>query len=102
MLAVLAEQEADFTRAFRALSSLGRSPGDADTALTNELNQPRALDGWLARWRARLVEEPTTDDQRQAAMVGFSKVRLRCGMKDGWKTMSPAPLRTGRCAPAPQ
>ena len=67
-LSILAEQEADFTRTFRALGRMGQEPGPADTDLSAELADPNALDEWLARWRKRLTHEPAQDEGRHTQM----------------------------------
>jgi uncharacterized protein YdiU (UPF0061 family) len=56
---------ADFTMSFRTL---------ADAAAGNELklkarfDEPKPLEAWLPRWRARLAEEPQSAEQRAAMM----------------------------------
>jgi len=62
------EQKADFTLAFRALSSLGKTAGSGDERFAEQLEDPAAADEWIARWRERLARENLDDDTRSAAM----------------------------------
>ncbi|MCM2473014.1 YdiU family protein [Rhizobium sp. CG5] len=65
LLAQMAESQADFTVAFRALGGLAGGRGEGEfTALFTD--RPR-LDDWLARWRER-AGEGRTPAERQAAM----------------------------------
>ncbi len=54
LLGRMAENGADFTRTFRALSVLGDSPG-ADEPARREFTDPTAFDDWAVRWRARVA-----------------------------------------------
>jgi uncharacterized protein YdiU (UPF0061 family) len=74
------DARADFTNTFRALCAVAASPGasDDDDVVVRFTGQFRAGDGpgagdvdiggWLARWRARCAQEPTTPEARAAAM----------------------------------
>jgi serine/tyrosine/threonine adenylyltransferase len=64
-LALLAEQGADFTAAFRALSSAVR--GDATPARAR-FTDPAAFDAWAGHWRARLAAEGRDAEAVAAAM----------------------------------
>lgn len=68
LLSLMADEAADFTLFFRALSRLGESPGEADGAVRALIRDSVRLEEWLARWRARLVREERDETARQAAM----------------------------------
>ncbi|MDQ3264008.1 MAG: YdiU family protein [Myxococcota bacterium] len=63
-LGVLAEQETDYTRFFRALG--GQALDEAP--LQAELHDPAAIRPWLQRYRARLAQEPLAPIERQRRM----------------------------------
>jgi uncharacterized protein YdiU (UPF0061 family) len=65
LLAAMAEARADFTQSFRAMAdaALGDTAGLRDQFLPSP-----ALDAWLARWQARLADEPMPDAARRALM----------------------------------
>jgi uncharacterized protein YdiU (UPF0061 family) len=67
LLARMAENRADFTRLFRALSGLGGAPGGDEPARA-EFIDPTAFDAWAAAWRARLAHETRSEAERQAEM----------------------------------
>jgi uncharacterized protein YdiU (UPF0061 family) len=67
LLTAMAEGEADFTLTFRRLADAAEDPA-GEEALCRLFRDPAAVDGWLARWRARLAEEPGTPAMRAAAM----------------------------------
>ena len=62
LLSLMAENEADFTGTFRALTDAPLQ----DAAVLKHL-APDGTD-WLARWKARLEQEKTTAEQRRSAM----------------------------------
>lgn len=68
LLDVMADHRADFTRTFRALSELSDQPGEADQGFLAEFSDHQAANGWLARWRGRLVFESRPGADRSAAM----------------------------------
>jgi serine/tyrosine/threonine adenylyltransferase len=70
LLAVMAESGADFTLAFRRLSTLPREPdpAGADAAFRALFADEDAIGPWLSRWRARLGDEARRDEARIAAM----------------------------------
>ena len=61
LLEIMAANEADFTLVFRSLS--GNEP-----RVRTLFADPRTCDPWLARWHARLAEEPGDMEARRAAM----------------------------------
>ncbi|HEY0328067.1 MAG TPA: YdiU family protein [Rhodopseudomonas sp.] len=66
LLAVMTEQQADFTLTFRMLSDLA---GNAETDSVRALfADPAAFDGWLERWRQRIAAEPQDAASRSKAM----------------------------------
>ncbi|MEO0424973.1 MAG: YdiU family protein [Pseudomonadota bacterium] len=69
LLEAMEQGKADFTRTFRALSALGAEADTKDDALRAEFVSTKAIDPWLADWRARLQAEPQGDALRQAAMT---------------------------------
>jgi uncharacterized protein YdiU (UPF0061 family) len=66
LLRLMAEQGADFTLTFRALSALAAGEGEA--AARALFADPDAFGAWAARWRERLAREPGTADAHCAAM----------------------------------
>lgn len=66
-LQLLADQRADFTRAFRALSTV-RAADDAPAAARDEFPHPEAFDRWCAGYRALLRSEGRPDADRASAM----------------------------------
>ena len=68
LLSLMAQQGADYTLAFRRLSALRAGDTGEDEPLRELFAEPRALDAWLERWRARLEEESAGDAARRRAM----------------------------------
>lgn len=68
LLDIMADQAADFTRTFRALSHLNAHDAAKDAAFLSEFTNPQAAEPWLIQWRARLKREERSDADRQAAM----------------------------------
>lgn len=67
-LSLMAQQGADYTLAFRRLSALRAGDTGEDEPLRELFADPRALDAWLQRWRARLEDESAGDAERRRAM----------------------------------
>jgi len=68
-LACLAEQQVDFTLAFRRLSDVTAVTGKSNDAAVHGLfAAPQAFDAWAKAWRARLTHEDTTPEQRRTSM----------------------------------
>lgn len=65
LLEAMAEGEADFTRAFRALSAAAQ--GD-DAPFIAEFSSPVLATEWLGRWRERSSAETRAPENRAAAM----------------------------------
>ena len=67
VLAALAENQADFTLFFRLLAD-AQVAGAAEEALHSLFRDPASCDALLARWRARLRQEPHDAETRRSAM----------------------------------
>ncbi|MDX3972963.1 protein adenylyltransferase SelO [Shinella sp.] len=67
LLAILYEQKADYTLAFRRLADAAED-STADAALGGLLEDPNALTPWLAAWRDRLSQEGVSPKARAAQM----------------------------------
>lgn len=67
LLAVMAENKADFTLTFRHLSEATADPG-SNKAVRELFLDPTAFDRWALQWRTRLAAEERSDADRQAAM----------------------------------
>lgn len=67
-LKLLAQQRADFTLAFRALSGVQRDQESLPSALSDLFVDREALKVWVDRYRARLKEEHDTDEVRALRM----------------------------------
>jgi uncharacterized protein YdiU (UPF0061 family) len=63
----MAEHHADFTLTFRRLCDAAAN-ADADEAVRGLFANPSAYDGWAARWRQRLSQEPHDQDTRVSVM----------------------------------
>ena len=61
----MSETGADFTNTFRALCDAAEG---ADGPFRAQIGESPELDAWLARWQARLAEEPADSDARATAM----------------------------------
>jgi uncharacterized protein YdiU (UPF0061 family) len=67
LLTLMNENQADFTLTFRHLADAAALP-EGDEAVRNLFVNPQAYDGWAARWRERLAQEPQNPAQRRTAM----------------------------------
>ena len=67
LLSAMAENQADFTLAFRYLSEAAADP-ERDDAVRSLFTDPSAYDAWAVRWRQRLGEEPQDPATRRAGM----------------------------------
>jgi len=67
LLKRMADNAADFTLTFRALSDATAMP-EADGAVRALFVDPSAYDDWAVRWRERLAAEPMLPDERRTAM----------------------------------
>jgi uncharacterized protein YdiU (UPF0061 family) len=67
LLALLQEQEADFTLSFRRLSALANDAG-TEAAFSQGFKNPGSTTAWLARWRDRLERDPLSPSDRAREM----------------------------------
>lgn len=67
-IALLADQRADFTRAFRALGTV-TTGSDAPAAARDEFAHPEPFDRWCIGYRAQLRAEGSDDARRRASMA---------------------------------
>ncbi len=67
LLTRMAENGADFTLTFRGLCAAAAGP-EGDAAVRRLFTDGTAYDGWAARWRERLADEPEAPAARAAAM----------------------------------
>lgn len=67
LLTIMAERQVDFTETFYRLSMLG---GDAihDDAMLHLFDRADAFVQWIDRWRERLQQECSNDEERKARM----------------------------------
>jgi uncharacterized protein YdiU (UPF0061 family) len=71
LLAVMQEQEADFTLTFRRLSNLAGDDGQEAT-FAGSFRNPEACKPWLGRWHERLSRDPQAPATRGAAMLAIN------------------------------
>jgi len=64
----MAENQADMTLLFRALSHLSARPSEQDATARKLFNQPDSFDHWAKNWRTALAADGQDDSQRQHAM----------------------------------
>ena len=86
LLAIMAENQADFTLTFYHLSQLNAEPinaepisgepGDKDACMRNLFDKPEAINAWLAQWRQRLSFEAMNDSERQLNMQSVNPVYI--------------------------
>src|ERR687890_289051 len=67
LLKLMTENQADFTLTFRHLADAAAAP-EGDEAVRNLFVNPQAYDGWAARWRERLAQEPQDPAEPRTAM----------------------------------
>ena len=67
LLKRMAENQADFTRTFRALCAASAHP-EADAAVRDLFVDPTAYDAWAQSWRPRLAQEARDSAATEAAM----------------------------------
>ncbi|MFS8111564.1 YdiU family protein [Rhizobium jaguaris] len=70
LLALMQQQQADFTLTFRRLSDLAES--DEEAAFAAGFKDPASAAPWLARWRERINREPKLPIDRARAMRGVN------------------------------
>ena len=71
LLARMAENKADFTLTFRALSEAA-ADSERDKDVRALFAQPSAFDDWASRWRQRLSHEDRSAEARRASMQAVS------------------------------
>lgn len=75
LLSIMAANQADFTLTFRSLGEAA-ADGEGEAAFCALFADPSAIDGWLARWRQRLSEEPQDGDVRRSAMHAVNPIYI--------------------------
>ena len=68
LLAVMADQQADFTLTFRRLGDAIEEGGEGHAAVRAGFGDPAAFDAWGERWRRRLAAESTPPEAIRASM----------------------------------
>jgi uncharacterized protein YdiU (UPF0061 family) len=76
LLAVMAENHADFTLTFYHLSRLADQPSEQDHQLRALFDDSAQIAAWLAKWRQRLGLETQGDEARQEAMQAVNPVYI--------------------------
>jgi uncharacterized protein YdiU (UPF0061 family) len=71
-LAMLAEEEIDFTLFFRRLTQV--ADGKYETAWGQLFNHPDRAGAWLAKWRARCGQDAADNQNRLAVMQGVNPI----------------------------
>jgi uncharacterized protein YdiU (UPF0061 family) len=69
LLALMQQQEADFTLTFRRLAALAEND-DNETTFATSFKDPESTKPWLTRWRERLSRDPQSPAERARAMRG--------------------------------
>jgi len=72
----MAVNNADFSLTFFHLSKLTLRASDEDNNIRNLFDNPEQIDGWVMKWRKRLVEEEQGDAERSAAMRSVNPVYI--------------------------
>ena len=72
LLDAMADQHADFTLVFRRLSGLDVESGPADDTVRELFDDPSAFDSWARRWRARLKQQVSDNQQRRQRMASVN------------------------------
>jgi len=76
LLDAMADNQVDFTLTFYNLSQLDSETNEKDAALREHFAKPEAIDAWLLRWRQRLTQESTNDNERQASMQSINPIYI--------------------------
>ncbi|MDT8282742.1 MAG: YdiU family protein [Gammaproteobacteria bacterium] len=76
LLDLMAESNADFTLTFYHLSQLETKPSEKDDICRNLFDQPALFDRWIVKWRQRLKQETTSDEQRRTTMLAVNPVYI--------------------------
>jgi uncharacterized protein YdiU (UPF0061 family) len=72
LLRRMAENQADMTLTFRALSHLNADVDERDLKARSQFKDPASFDAWAARWRSALQSEGGDHANRQRAMQGVN------------------------------
>ncbi|MCW8933591.1 MAG: YdiU family protein [Gammaproteobacteria bacterium] len=73
---IMQMNHADFTLTFFYLSRLNLIESDIDEKLKKLFDKTESIEAWLGRWRLRLSEETTTDEERQLNMQSVNPVYI--------------------------
>jgi uncharacterized protein YdiU (UPF0061 family) len=76
LLAVMADNRADFTLTFYRLSRLADQPSEQDNDLRALFGSRAQIDAWLETWRQRLRREARSEEERQATMQAVNPVYI--------------------------
>jgi uncharacterized protein YdiU (UPF0061 family) len=76
LLAIMADNQADFPLTFYYLSRLNVEADENDVPLRDLFINREAMDAWLLRWRQRLSLETINDRERQARMQSVNPVYI--------------------------
>ena len=68
LLLLMAQSQVDYTNVFRALGDIRLEPGELNEGLRDYFVDRGAIDGWTARYRARLRDQIGTDAERRERM----------------------------------
>jgi len=71
-LAIMAEEEADFTLTFRRLSELAETGLETAASVSALFELPKAFAPWLSRWCNRLSADTRDSGERQADMLAVN------------------------------
>ena len=75
LFAVMVDGRADFTLTFYRLSLLAMEAANADVVRTL-FDHTAQIDQWLEKWRGRLRQEASDDDERKALMLRVNPVYI--------------------------
>jgi uncharacterized protein YdiU (UPF0061 family) len=76
LLAVMADNRADFTLMFYHLSRTADQPSEQDNDLRALFDNPAQIDAWLENWRRRLSLEARSDGERRESMQAVNPVYI--------------------------
>jgi len=67
---------ADFTLTFFYLSRINNTESVVDDDLKQLFDKPEMIEAWLVKWRSRLSDETTTDEERRHGMQSVNPVYI--------------------------